>query len=229
MLMITLLTAFILPKVRGHKKKGEKINVLALIKYKPLAVMLLLTVCMMIGMSFFYNYFSIYFQDELGGTSSMLGWAYFISATSELPFLLIADKLYKKYGVGRLLLISAGVMMIRWFLLSMIRSAYIAMALQLLHSFCFTVMSFFMMRYINAIAPDSLKAGGQLLYTLFTLGIARIIGSLLGGQIGSVFGLRAIFVSGGILMAVSLVVFGIYVHKNNAELLLGSRGEVKIT
>ena len=48
------------------------------------------------------------------------------------------------------------------------------MALQLLHSFCFTVMSFFMMRYINAIAPDSLKAGGQLLYTLFTLGIARI-------------------------------------------------------
>ncbi|MBE5761120.1 MAG: MFS transporter [Clostridiales bacterium] len=229
MLMITLLTAFILPKVRGHKKKGEKINVLALIKYKPLAVMLLLTVCMMIGMSFFYNYFSIYFQDELGGTSSMLGWAYFISATSELPFLLIADKLYTKYGVGRLLLISAGVMMIRWFLLSIIRSAYIAMALQLLHSFCFTVMSFFMMRYINAIAPDSLKAGGQLLYTLFTLGIARIIGSLLGGQIGSIFGLRAIFVSGGILMAFSLVVFGIYVHKNNAELLLGSRGEVKIT
>jgi len=226
-LAATALMILTMPKVRGHRTKQDA-GMLSLLKYKPLVWMLLFSALMMIGMSFFYNFYSIYFTRELGGSSEALGFAYFISAMSEIPFLIYGDRIFKRFGVGVMLLVSAAMMAIRWFVVASLQTPAAALWAQLLHCGCFLMMTFAASKYINAVAPDSLKAAGQLLYTLFTLGISRIAGSFIGGQIAQAFGMRTLFVCGGVLTVGAIIVFGIYIIKNFEVLRRGSAGEEKI-
>lgn len=224
----TFLVTWAMPPVRGHRTKKDA-GMLTLLKYKPLVWMLAFNVAMMLGMSFFYNFYSIYFTRDLGGSSQALGLAYFISAMSEIPFLIYGDRIFKRFGVGVMLLVSAVMMAVRWFITASLGSPAAALWTQLLHSGCFLMMTFATSKYINAVAPDALKAAGQLLYTLFTLGVSRIAGSFIGGQIAQRFGIRTLFVCGGTLTLAAVVVFGVYIVKNFDVLRRASAGEMKIS
>jgi len=221
--ILTLGSVFFMPKVSGHRKAGDKGSFRALLSSRELVMLLLFACCMMIGMSFFYNYFSIYFTDELGGSGTALGWCYFISAASEVPFLLFSDRLFKKFGVGAILTLSATMMCLRWLVLFSVQSWQLAMVSQLMHSFCFLMMSFAMSKYIANTVEDKYQAAGQLLYTLFTLSIARILGSFLGGAISQAFGIRTLFLAGALFTFGSMLVFVPYIIRHRKQLVAHSR------
>lgn len=225
-LLLTFCATFTMPRVSGHRKKGDGHSFREIFKNKTILPLLLFSACLMVGMSVFYNFFSIYLTKELGGSTALLGWCFFISSGSEVPFLLFGDKLFKKYGIG-IALIFAGIMMsTRWILLSQVKSPYLATATQALHFGCFIMLTFNMSKYINNVVDNRFKAAGQLLFTLFTLGFARIAGSFVGGQIANIFGYRMMFLCAAIFTLCGLAVFVVYVIRHNSELLEGSRGEV---
>ena len=222
LLLLTGLCVLAMPRISGHRKKSDRSGMRELFRYKHMMMVFLLSGCIMIGMVFFYNFFSIYYKEDLGGTQSMLGICYFISAFVELPFLLASDRLYQKFGVVRILLFSGTIMGLRWLILAAVHSPWTAMASQVLHSCCFLMMSFTVIKYVNESVPPQYKAAGQMLYTLFTLSIARVAGALIGGEIAQYFGRRTMFLIGGIYTLLCVVLFGIYFVRHWREYRPGS-------
>ncbi|MBQ8954432.1 MAG: MFS transporter, partial [Clostridia bacterium] len=189
LLVILLFVARVLPVTAGHQAAtGRKMNMTAILKLKHMPGLFTLMMLLQLTMGYFYSFFSIHFTALPGGTNGLLGLCYFLSAASEVPFLLNADRLYKKLGVGKLMSISALVVTLRWILLASTGSAYAALASQLLHGGGFIVMTVSMSKFINDTIPDELKASGQMLIAVVGFGIARAFGILGGGLVASVMG-----------------------------------------
>ena len=104
MLMMVLVSTRVLPPTEGHQSStGRKMNMTAILKMKHMPGLLVLLMLLQLTMGYFYSFFSIYFTSMPGGSSRLLGLCYFMSAMSEIPFLLNADRLFEKLGVGKLL------------------------------------------------------------------------------------------------------------------------------
>ena len=114
-------------------------------------------------------------------------------------------------------------MCLRWLVLFSVQSWQLAMVSQLMHSCCFLMMSFAMSKYIANTVEDKYQAAGQLLYTLFILSIARILGSFLGGAISQAFGIRTLFLAGALFTFGSMLVFVPYIIRHRKQLVAHSR------
>lgn len=211
--IVMALTALYLPPVAGAQKKGDKKNMLALFKSRDLLIIFAFMVPLQITYGYFYAFFSPHFMSLPNATSGLLGWCYFISATSEVPFLLNADRLFKKFGAGRLMCISALTLTLRWLLVGTATNVYVAMASQLLHFWGFIVITVTTSKYIQATVPEELKASGQLLLSVFGFGVARVIGYFGGGVLSDMFGRNTVFlICAGVCFA-CLVIFTPYYIK----------------
>ena len=138
----------------------------------------------------------------------MLGLCYFLSAASELPFLLFSDRLFDRLGTGKLMLISAMALTIRFFILASAENMQLVIASQLLHGCGFIVMTVTMSKYVNAVVPDELKTSGQMLLSVVGFGIARVFGILFGGMIAEFTGsIRNGFIFSAFLCLAALAIF----------------------
>ena len=208
------LSALYLPPVAGEQKKGDKKNMMALFKNKDLLILFLFMVPLQITLGYFYAFFSPHFMSLPKATSGLLGWCYFISATSEVPFLLNADKLFKKYGAGRMMCFSALTLGLRWTLVSLTNNVYVAMASQLLHFWGFIVITVMTSKYVKATVPNDLKASGQLLLSVFGFGVARVIGYFAGGLLSDLTSRSTVFmISAGICFACFVIFTPYYMKK----------------
>ena len=183
---------------------------LSLFKDRELLILFCLMVPLQLTYGYFYAFFSPMLVNELGGTESYVGWAYFLSACSEVPFLLRSDKLFKKYGAGRLMCVSALFMTARWFIVATTRSALVAVLSQLLHSMGFIVITVTVAKYVQATVPGNRKASGQLLISVFGFGIARALGYFLGGVFSDLFSGQSVFYGCAALCLLCLIVFTPY-------------------
>lgn len=211
--IVMALTALYLPPVAGAQKKGDKKNMLALFKSRDLLIIFAFMVPLQITYGYFYAFFSPHFMSLPNATSGLLGWCYFISATSEVPFLLNADRLFKKFGAGRLMCLSAFTLTLRWLLVGTAANVYVAMASQLLHFWGFIVITVTTSKYIQATVPEELKASGQLLLSVFGFGVARVIGYFGGGVLSDMFGRNTVFLICAGICFVCLVIFTPYYIK----------------
>lgn len=183
-----------LPRVTGGERRKGTGNMLALFKNRDLLTLFLLMIPLQISMGYFYVFFSPMFKVDLpGGNETLLGWCFFISSVSEIPFLLKSDRLFDRWGAGRLLCVTSIVLTARWTILAVAPNAYVAMATQLLHSFSFIVITVCVSKYVQAVVPADQKASGQLLVSVFGFGVARVIGYFGGGILSDAVGRQNAF------------------------------------
>ena len=97
----------------------------------------------------FYTYFSLHFTTLEGANSTLLGLCFTISSIAEVPFLLLSNKLYERFGAGKLLITAGISVTIRWLLLGSLTNVYAVMATQLFHGWGFIVMTVTMAYYVN--------------------------------------------------------------------------------
>ena len=209
-----LIASFFLPKVEGHQHgKREKVSMMRLLKNKPLMLMTLFCIAQNIGCAHFNTYFSLY-MEGMGASSGLIGVAYFLSAVAEIPFLLMGDRIFRKIGVGGLLILSTVAASLRMLFTGMSQSAGLAAVAQLLHGWDTIVMMFAMAKYINLTVPDDLKASGQMLFNVIALGVARAVGSWISGQLVGLTDLRMPFYFSAAICLISVVIFGAIILKN---------------
>ncbi len=187
-LALVFLSTRALPPTAGHQSSGEKMNMLALLRQKYMPGLLMTLLLLQLTMGYFYSFYSVHFTSLPGGTTTLLGLCYFISACSEIPFLLNADRLFDRFGVGKMLCVSALAMTTRWTLLACFPNIYVAMGSQVLHGWGFIVMTVCMSKYVSATVPDELKASGQMMLSVVGFGIARVFGILGGGLLSECLG-----------------------------------------
>lgn len=211
--LVTALSTLSLPRTAGGQAKGRKMRFSELFKHRELMGLLAFMAPVQITMGYFYTFFSPHFVSLDGGTSARLGLCYFISACSEVPFLLMSDKLFDRYGAGRLMRLSAVTLAVRWLMLGLSGSVYVAMASQVLHGWGFIVMTVCMAKYISRSVPEELQASGQMLLAIVSFGIARAFGNLAGGLLAGWMGRQNVF----------LLCAGVCVLTLAASLLRGRR------
>lgn len=197
----------LLPDLPGHQQAGRKLSFGKVLKLPRILPLLLLLMIQQMCMGYFYSYFSIYFTALPGSSSGLLGLAYFVSATSELPFLLFGHKWFKKWGAGRLMLVSAAALALRFLLLGQAQHAYLALASQLLHGLGFIVFTVSCSQYVSLTAPDELKTGAQMLLSVAGFGIARVPGILFGGLLSNTFGQSGVFLLLSGVCLITLIAF----------------------
>lgn len=192
---ITLLVFFTvtrLPIVKGHQSEGRKMQMWELFKNRELMLLISLNFIIQATLGYYYSFFSIYFNQS-GGNSALLGVAMLISSTSEIPFLLNADKILARFGIKAVLIFSALIVTLRWFLMYAVSGAYAMLAVNALHGMTFIIFSYCMATYINNNVPRELRASGQTLNALLCMCLARIIGSFFGGILSDMTSIRQVF------------------------------------
>lgn len=206
-MFIAFMIVFKLPVVEGHQFGKERIPIWRLFSNRNLVLLMILNFLIQTTLGFYYTYFPIYFR-QIGGSNKLLGLAYFISAMSEIPFLLYADKILKRIGTRWALIGASGVAALRWLIISFIPNAYLVLPFQLLHGLIFIVLYYSMATYINQEVPKELKASGQTVNNLIGMGISRIVGSLLGGFLSDLYGIKMVFLYNSVLAFCIALIFG---------------------
>lgn len=131
--------------------------------------------------------FLVRIVENLGGGSTQLGTAIFITALCEIPTIFLSTRLRKRFGSGRLMRFTAVMLALKLILVALSGSMgflYAAMAMQLFSYSLFVPVSVF---YADGRMGPGDKARGQAVMTLVqTLGNAG--GALLGGVLLDAFG-----------------------------------------
>ncbi len=209
--LFVFVVSFSMPRIQGHQSKGNKISIMQLFKNRELIILVFFTVTVHITLSFYNAFFSIYYKD-MGGDSTLLGWAIFIASVSEVFFLFKGDKIIEKLGIRYTLLGAAIIAVIRWLLLGFASNIYIVLIMQVMHGFIFIVLSYSMANYINKEVPKELKASGQTFNSVITSGLSKLIGNIGGGMLSDIIGIRKVFFLCSIIILFSIAVFyGIFI------------------
>jgi PPP family 3-phenylpropionic acid transporter len=195
-----------LPKVKGHQSKGNKISIAKLWHVKGLVVLMLFNAAFVATLNFYYSFFPIFYQ-EIGGSSSLLGWAMLISSMSEVPFLLTADRIINKLGIKATLTFSTLILSIRWMLMYFVHNKYIVLVISALLGFNYIVFAYCLAIYINKKVPKELKASGQTINNLVGALFGRIVGSIFGGYLSDIFGIREVFLFSSIFAFVTCIIW----------------------
>ncbi len=208
-LALVAASTWVLPKTPGHSRdQREKQSFWSLLKDDELRNLLIFVTLLQATMGYFYSFFAVHFTSLPGGTSELLGWCYLISSLAEVPFLLFADRLFDRFGAGKLLCGSACVLAARWLVLGLTDNWHVVMASQVLHGGGFIVLTVSMSKYISLRVPEALRSRGQMLLAVVGFGIARVVGSLGGGLLANAVGMQqGFFVPCGVALA-ALAVFG---------------------
>jgi MFS transporter, PPP family, 3-phenylpropionic acid transporter len=207
--LLALIAALYLPKIRGHQSMGKKLVFWSLFKDKTLILYLSFALIVQITLGYYYTFFSIYYQ-QLGASKTLIGWSNFIAAMSETPFLLFSHIVLKKIKTPHVLIIAGSAAALRWLLLGLTANPFSILVFQLLHGFINIVITVSLAMYINEFVPDVLKASGQALNGLVCTGIARILGSLLGGYFSDVFGMKNMFLYNSALVFITVLILILY-------------------
>ena len=208
-LCFVAISAWALPKTPGHQRaRGEaEGSFFSLLQHKKLRDLLIFVTLLQTTMGYFYSFFAVHFVQLPGGTSELLGRCYLISALAEVPFLLMSDRLFDRFGAGKLLCVSSLVLTLRWLILGLTNNVGIIMASQVLHGGGFIVMTVSMSKYISLTVPEQLRSRGQMLLAVVGFGIARVVGSLGGGLLGDAIGLQRAFLVPCAIALISMVYF----------------------
>lgn len=199
------------PAVEGHQSSGRKMQVWVLFKNRRLVLFLAINFVLQVTLGYYYSFFPIYFK-EMGGDNVLLGWSMVISSLSEIPFLLLSGWILSKVKVPYILLGAAAAMALRWYLFSVIDNPYWLLPAQALHGLAFIVLAVTMATFINNEVPSELKASGQTLNGLLSLGATRVIGSFAGGVATESFGMRSVFQYSAVAVLVCIAVSAVVIR-----------------
>lgn len=198
---------FRLPKIKGHRKKHEKVKYTSLLKDKPLVCMLIFNIIYCMGTSFYFQFYPIYFREQLGATSQMVGMLSFVSAMSEIPFFWYAYKIERRFGIEKVMIFAGIATALRWFLLFFFSNHYLILAINLLSGCGYVGFSYCLIKYINDTVPKGMRATAQSLNAILGTIFSRIIFAPLGGVLGDIFGVRNILISGSLIMFIGVIFF----------------------
>ena len=205
-MLLTLLICTQLPKIKGHQSGKNKVSLLVLLKNRKLMLFTLLNFMVQITLGYYYAFFPIYF-NQLGADNSLLGWSMLFASLSELPFLLFGHKIIERFSIPAVLVATAFFAGLRWLFFYFVHNPYLVLPIQMFHGLIFIVLSVTLAIYINQQVPKELKASGQTMNGLLSLGLARIIGSMAGGIASEYIGMREVFLYNAGVAFITFVVF----------------------
>ncbi len=161
-----------------------------------------------IGMSFTNNFLFLY-MSSLHASKTLMGFALFAASLSELPAFFFADRLLRRWGSRGLLIAALLAQAARMFAYAAMPSPWFVLLINLLHGLTFSTMWVAAVNYTNEHAPAGLGATAQGVLSGLSMGLAGMVGALIGGVLYDSVGPATMFGCGGVLTLLGLSFFTI--------------------
>lgn len=162
-----------------------------------------------VGMSFNSNFMGVYI-GEMGYDQQLIGVANFVSAASEIPILIGAGWIMKRFSAMQILLFSCLMMGVRMVLLTG-ESVGFVVASQLLQSVTYMTTYYSCVLFISKNTYPDKRSQGQSLLAMVQSGFASVVGSMLGGAVMERFGSRVSYwLMAGFVVGMTLAVLAAY-------------------
>lgn len=149
------------------------------------------------------NYVNLLVKS-LGGSNSMVSFAYAMSAGIEIPFMFIMGSLSDKIGRRPLLVLSSLALPIRMLLYSLASRPTQIIAIQTMHSVTFAVMVVVPMAYVNDIVSPSERGTAQGMFNM-TTGFASAFAPFLAGYVADSIGISKMYLFLMLLAVISSI------------------------
>ena len=133
-----------------------------------------------VGLAITHHFLFLYLK-HIGASQTMMGLALTIATSSEMVIFFFADRLLKRWGQQRLLMVAMLFTALRILAYSVISTPELALAVQLLHGPSFALMWVAGVSYASALAPAGLGATAQGLFAGVNFGLGGAVGGLIGG------------------------------------------------
>ncbi len=163
-----------------------------------------------------FTFLSVYCR-QLGASNLQVGWVWALGTASEIVTMLFFTRTCNRWGVKNLLLVGFGAVTLRWFLFIFVRTWWQVYPLQLLHAFCLTYVYVGSVMFMDMESHKGIRVTAQAFYSMFILNIAGIAGSVVGGQISQHWGYSRMFLIGGCMALVALIILATLVRNPQPE------------
>ncbi len=207
LLMLVLISGGLPPSQTRAQAAGPviRIDLRAVLARPALTAMLVVSFLTAVGMSTLGNFFGIHLS-ELGAGTALIGLANFIIALSEIPVLLAAGWLQRKFGNQRLIAIALSTYVVRYALYAVVPSAAWILPIQILHAPTYAIYLVASIRLVYDLAGRDQAATMQSVLAA-AMAAGSVLGALLNGVLADIFGVRAVFWLASGANVVALIVF----------------------
>ena len=147
------------------------------------------------------------YMAELGLRKSAMGFALGLAVVSEFPMLYFADRLLARLKPHGLLVLSMIATIVRLFLYAIFVSEAGILTFQLVNGFTFAALWVAGVSYVNAIAPEGLKATAQGIFGATVFGFGAAGGGFLGAILLERLGGGRMYAVFGALILAALIVY----------------------
>ncbi|HPS43367.1 MAG TPA: MFS transporter [Treponemataceae bacterium] len=158
-----------------------------------------------LGMTPTQRFFSLYVREYLHLESYAGLWA--LSAAAEVPLMFLSGRFIRKYGTERILVVSLAAIAVRNLVYAAFPSFGGAVLGQLFHAICFGLFHPAAVVFVTERAPKRLMVVGMTLYSSVSVGIASVLGNVMGGFVIDSFGYIPLFTFFSVFPAVGLIAF----------------------
>lgn len=206
--LVCILIVTLMPVIKGHNRRSEgvKVSPLRLVKCKPVMTLILFQIMLSISSGFGNSYFSIYFTETMGGSNALYGTMLSIRAFVEIPFLFLSDKILKKLGTKRTLLILGLVTASRWYV-SFFATGTTTLFIVSMFNFIGIMEGVVYSLTLSKMVAPRFKTSVQTLSATIQNVASILLSSYLGGFLADHVGIRPLYLVSAILVTVITVVF----------------------
>jgi PPP family 3-phenylpropionic acid transporter len=211
--VLTLAIGLLLPKQSAASKPVTFGAIKKFFSYRPTLWLLFMIMLLSIPHRTNDSFVGVYIQN-LGGSTTLVGQAWFYATISEAVSFALAVFWLRKGKELQLMAVSAAFYAVRFYLCSVMSDPHWIAWLQLFHAITFVIFYSASIQYLYRTAPDELKATTQTVFAGIFFGLSGIIGSVLGGWIFGLMGGQALYKAMAILSAFTFVLIGLTLMRN---------------
>lgn len=177
--------------VRAAEEREPPHSVLRLLKLRPRFTLMLLAMFFGITACLPMSNFLINIVTDRGGTSGDLGIALFLMGAAELPTAFLFNRLMRRFGSGRLMVMSAAFMLLKLVAFFFAPNLGVLYALQLLQMMGYGLFTPVSVYFVNENVPTADRVRGQTMMMVASNGLGGMAGSLVGGRVLDLGGVNA--------------------------------------
>ncbi|MCC7146733.1 MAG: MFS transporter [Phycisphaeraceae bacterium] len=158
-----------------------------------------------VAAAMYYGFYPIYLKTTVGFGDSWLGVIADVGVVVEIFFMLAFGRMVAWLGLKRYLVMGVGCMTLRMLFLAVLPCPLVAVGTQLFHGVQVVSMHVAPPVYLDRHAQDHYRSSIQGLFSMVVIGLGRLGGNILGGQVAMVSLQGAFYVAAGLCVLATLL------------------------
>ncbi|MBM7663487.1 oligosaccharide:H+ symporter [Bacillus mesophilus] len=218
--VIVLIISFFLKDVKVKSENSDPgvsiKDVALLIRNKPFVLFLLIVILITLGHRANDIYLSVFIK-ELGGTETLIGWAFFWGVATEVLVFFTSHLWFRKLKDLTFIILAAVLYAVRFIGMSFATSPHELVIYQLFHGFTFGIFFTVGLSYVTKIVPTRLQSTGHLLLITVFFGISGMVSAFIGGRLIEFYSVFTLYFLIGIASLVGALLLMIYKYFIKSE------------